>query len=229
MRSRRKSGPNGGGHQSGPPGNQFFEQLPADAAHPGHPKEKPEVADYLLARGADVNAKESLRGDSPVLRHNGRVHRPGQDARRRRADIDTPAMWDMSPLAFALEFGRKDIAEMLADKGAALPVEPGEASYRLFFSACSNGSASWWTGCSRRASTSPITHTPGPAPLAAARRVGRDRREADRARLRHGPQERAGLGPAPRGRGERPRPGRGHPVVPRRGDRRPDALRQERL
>ncbi len=45
----------------------------------------------------------------------------------------------MRPIAFALEFGQEDIANMLLDKGAAIPVEPGQESYRLFFSACSNG------------------------------------------------------------------------------------------
>ena len=59
----------------------------------------------------------------------------------RKADIDTPAMWKLRPLAFALEFGRLDIAGMLLDKGAAIPVEPGQESYRLFFSACSTGFA----------------------------------------------------------------------------------------
>ena len=43
-------------------------------------------------------------------------------------------MWDLRPLAFALEFGRKDIANMLLDQGPAIPVAPGAESYRLFFS-----------------------------------------------------------------------------------------------
>jgi ankyrin repeat protein len=57
----------------------------------------------------------------------------------RNADINTPALWNLRPLAFALEYGNKDIANMLLDKGVTIPVEPGQESYRLFFSACSNG------------------------------------------------------------------------------------------
>lgn len=104
-------------------------------------KKKIEVAEYLLARGADVNAKENSGATPLSYAITGGFAGLAKTLVDRNADINAPAMWGLSPLAFALEFGRKDIAEMLADKGADLPVEPGEGSYRLFFSACSNGSA----------------------------------------------------------------------------------------
>jgi ankyrin repeat protein len=101
---------------------------------------KIEVAEYLLARGADVNAKETSGATPLSYAITGGFTAMAKALIDRNADIDNPAMWNLSPLAFALEFGRKDIAEMLVDKGAAVPVEPGPESYRLFFSACSNGS-----------------------------------------------------------------------------------------
>ena len=102
-------------------------------------KRKIEVAEYLLARGADVNVKDSS-GSTPLsYAIAGGVSAIAKTLIDRGADIDSPAMWDMKPLAFALEFGRKDIAGMLCDKGAAVPVEPGPEAYQLFFSACSNG------------------------------------------------------------------------------------------
>lgn len=104
-------------------------------------KKKLEVAEFLLARGADVDAKETSGATPLSYAITGGFTGLAKTLVERKADIDAPAMWGMSPLPFALEFGRKDIAEMLADKGAAIPIEPGEASYRLFFSACSNGSA----------------------------------------------------------------------------------------
>ena len=104
-------------------------------------KKRIEVAEYLLGRGADVNARETSGATPLSYAISGGFTGLAEALVERKADIDSPAMWNLSPLPFALEFGRKDIAEMLADKGAAVPVEPGEASYRLFFSACSNGSA----------------------------------------------------------------------------------------
>ena len=104
-------------------------------------KKKIEVAEYLLARGADVNAKETSGATPLSYAIAGGFTGLAKTLVERKADINAPAMWNMSPLPFALEFGQTDIAEMLADKGAVLPVEPGPASYRIFFSACSNGSA----------------------------------------------------------------------------------------
>lgn len=104
-------------------------------------KKKIEVAEFLLARGADVGAKETSGATPLSYAITGGFTGLAKTLVERKADIDSPAMWGMSPLPFALEFGRKDIAEMLADKGAVLPVEPGPASYRVFFAVCSNGSA----------------------------------------------------------------------------------------
>jgi ankyrin repeat protein len=102
---------------------------------------KADIAAYLIASGADVNARDKSHA-APL---SYAITEGLTDIARRlidgNADIDTPAMWDLRPLAFALEFGRLDIANMLIDKGAAIPVDPGEESYRLFFSACSNGFA----------------------------------------------------------------------------------------
>jgi len=102
---------------------------------------KAEIAAYLIAGGADINARDRSHA-SPL---SYAITEGLTDIAKRLidggADIDTPAMWDLRPLAFALEFGRLDIANMLIDKGAAIPVAPGEESYRLFFSACSNGFA----------------------------------------------------------------------------------------
>ncbi len=102
---------------------------------------KAEIAAYLIASGADVNARDRSHA-SPL---SYAITEGLTDIAKRLidggADIDTPAMWDLRPLAFALEFGRLDIANMLIDQGAAIPVAPGEESYRLFFSACSNGFA----------------------------------------------------------------------------------------
>jgi ankyrin repeat protein len=100
---------------------------------------KTEIAEYLIARGADVNAKDNARATPLSYAIAGGFDDLAKMLIDRNADIDTPAMWNLRPIAFALEFGRKGIAEMLLDKGAIIPVEPGQESYRLFFSACSNG------------------------------------------------------------------------------------------
>jgi ankyrin repeat protein len=104
-------------------------------------KRRIEVAEYLLARGADVNAKDSAEATPLSYAIAGGLSDIAKTLIDRNADIESPAMWNMRPLAFALEFKRKDIAEMLIDKGAAVPVEPGQEAYQLFFSACSNGFA----------------------------------------------------------------------------------------
>ncbi|MCK7476358.1 MAG: ankyrin repeat domain-containing protein [Candidatus Moduliflexus flocculans] len=193
-------------------------------------KKKIEVAEYLLACGADVNAKETSGATPLSYAITGGFTGLAKTLVERQADINAPAMWNMSPLLFALELGRKDIAEMLADKGAALPVEPGEASYRALLSACSNGSAELVDRMLEKGFTIGDNPYSRGLPLPGGRRrVGRDRRKADPARLRHGPEERIGMDPAPRRRGKGPHPGRGDPAVPRRGDRRPDASRQERV
>lgn len=102
-------------------------------------KRRIEVAEYLLARGADVNAKDNAGATPLSYAIAGGLSGIAKTLIDRDADIDSPAMWNMRPLAFALEFKRRDIAEMLCDKGAAVPVEPGPEAYQLFFSACSNG------------------------------------------------------------------------------------------
>ena len=98
-----------------------------------------EIAEYLIARGADVNARDNARATPLSYAITGGFNNIAKLLIDKNADIDTPAMWNLRPLAFALEFGQKDIANMLLDKGAAIPVEPGQEAYRLFFSACSNG------------------------------------------------------------------------------------------
>ena len=104
-------------------------------------QKKADIASYLIAGGADVNARDKSHA-SPL---SFAITEGLTDIAKRliegNADIDTPAMWDLRPLAFALEFGRLDIANMLIDKGAVIPIAPGEESYRLFFSACSSGFA----------------------------------------------------------------------------------------
>jgi ankyrin repeat protein len=100
---------------------------------------KTEIAEYLIACGADVNARDSANATPLSYAITGGFDAIARMLIDRNADIDTPAMWNMKPLAFALEFGRKDIANMLLDKGPAIPLEPGQESYQLFFSACSNG------------------------------------------------------------------------------------------
>ena len=102
---------------------------------------KPEIAAYLIAGGADVNARDTANAAPLSYAITGGFSGIARMLIERKADIDTPAMWKLRPLAFALEFGRLDIADMLLDKGVAIPVEPGQESYRLFFSACSNGFA----------------------------------------------------------------------------------------
>lgn len=103
--------------------------------------EKPEIAAFLIAGGADVNARDTAGATPLSYAITGGFSGIAKMLIERKADIDTPAMWKLRPLAFALEFGRLDIAGMLLDKGAAIPVEPGQESYRLFFSACSTGFA----------------------------------------------------------------------------------------
>lgn len=98
-----------------------------------------EIADYLIARGADVNARDNAHATPLSYAISGGLMNIAKMLIDRDADINTPAMWNLRPLAFALEFGQKDIANMLLDRGATIPVEPGQESYRLFFSACSNG------------------------------------------------------------------------------------------
>lgn len=100
---------------------------------------KTEIAEYLIASGADVNARDNAHAAPLSYAITGGLNNIAKMLIDRNADIDTPAMWNLRPLAFALEFGQKDIANMLLDKGPAIPVEPGQESYRLFFSACSNG------------------------------------------------------------------------------------------
>ena len=78
-------------------------------------KKKLEVAEFLLARGADVDAKETSGATPLSYAITGGFTGLAKTLVERKADIDAPAMWGMSPLPFALEFGRKDIAEMLAD------------------------------------------------------------------------------------------------------------------
>lgn len=102
---------------------------------------KAEIAAYLIAGGADVNARDKSHATPLSYAITGGLTDIAKRLIDRNADIDAPAMWDLRPLAFALEFGRLDIANMLIDKGAAIPVVPGEESYRLFFSACSKGFA----------------------------------------------------------------------------------------
>jgi ankyrin repeat protein len=102
-------------------------------------EKKTEIAEYLMARGADVNARDRAKATPLSYAIAGGLTNTARMLIERGADIDTPAMWSMRPIAFALEFGRKDIAEMLLDRGAILPLEPGQESYRLFFSACSTG------------------------------------------------------------------------------------------
>ena len=100
-----------------------------------------EIAAYLIASGADVNARDKSHATPlsyAIMRNMSDIAKRLIDG---NADTDTPAMYNLKPLAFALEFGRLDIANMLIDKGAVIPVAPGEESYRLFFSACSNGFA----------------------------------------------------------------------------------------
>jgi len=104
-------------------------------------EKKTEIAEYLIASGADVNARDKAHAAPLSYAITGGLNNIAKQLIDRDADIDTPAMWDLRPLAFALEFGRLDIANMLIDKGAAIPAAPGEESYRLFFSACSNGFA----------------------------------------------------------------------------------------
>ena len=100
---------------------------------------KTEIAEYLIACGADVNAKDTAQATPLSYAITGGFNDIARTLIDRKADIDTPAMWNLRPIALALEFGQKDIAEMLLDKGAVIPVEPGQESYGLFFSACSNG------------------------------------------------------------------------------------------
>ena len=102
---------------------------------------KSEIAEYLIAGGADVNARDQAHAAPLSYAITGGLNNIAKTLIDRNADIDTPAMWDLRPLALALEFGAMDIANMLLDRGAILPVEPGPESYRLFFSACSTGFA----------------------------------------------------------------------------------------
>jgi len=100
---------------------------------------KAEIAEFLIARGADVNARDNAHASPLSFAITGGLNKIAGMLIDRNADIDTPALWDLRPVALALEFGRKDIADMLLDKGAAVPIEPGQESYQLFFSACANG------------------------------------------------------------------------------------------
>jgi len=100
---------------------------------------KTEIAEYLIARGADVNSRDKAHSAPLSYAITGGSAHIAKMLIDRNADINTPAMWNLRPIALALEFGQKDIADMLLDKGVTLPVEPGQESYRLFFSACSNG------------------------------------------------------------------------------------------
>jgi ankyrin repeat protein len=102
---------------------------------------KTEIADYLIASGADVNARDNAHAAPLSYAITEGLNNIAKKLIDRNADIDTPAMWNLRPLAFALEFGKKDIANMLLDRGAAIPVEPGQESTRLFSLACSNGFA----------------------------------------------------------------------------------------
>lgn len=115
-----------------------YHQTPLIVALQG---EKTEIAEYLIAGGADVNARDQAHAAPLSYAITGGLNNIAKMLIDRNADIDTPAMWDLRPLALALEFGAMDIANMLLDKGAILPVEPGPESYRIFFSACSTGFA----------------------------------------------------------------------------------------
>jgi len=100
---------------------------------------KTEIAEYLVARGADVNARDRAGANPLSYAIAGGLADTARMLIEKGAEINAPAMWNMRPIAFALEFGRKDIADLMLDKGVTLPLEPGQESYRLFFSACSNG------------------------------------------------------------------------------------------
>jgi ankyrin repeat protein len=102
-------------------------------------EKKAEIAEFLIASGADVNARDNTRATPLSYAITNGFNNIAKSLIDKNADINTPAAWNMRPIAFALEFGQKDIANMLLDKGVAIPVEPGQESYRLFFSACSNG------------------------------------------------------------------------------------------
>jgi ankyrin repeat protein len=115
-----------------------YDQTPLIVALQGR---KTEIAEYLIVSGADVNAKDRAHATPLSYAIAGGFNNIAKMLIDRNADINTPAMWNLRPLAFALEFGNKDIADMLLDKGVTIPVEPGQESYRLFFSACSNGLA----------------------------------------------------------------------------------------
>jgi ankyrin repeat protein len=104
-------------------------------------EKKADIAEYLIAGGADVNAKDSANAAPLSYAIWGGLTPIAKMLIDRNADINAPAMWNMRPLAFALEFGRNDVADMLLDKGATIPVKPGQESYALFFSACSHGFA----------------------------------------------------------------------------------------
>jgi len=115
-----------------------FNQTPLLAAVQ---EKKVEIAEYLIGKGADVNAGDNSRATALSYAITGGLTNIAKMLVDRNADINSPAMWNMRPVAFALEFGRKDIADMLLDKEVTVPVEPGRESYQLFFAACANGFA----------------------------------------------------------------------------------------
>ena len=139
-------------------------------------------------------------------------------------------MWDLRPLAFALEFGRLDIANMLIDQGAAIPVAPGEESYRLFFSACSTGFARLADKMLEKGFTiGENQYTRGLPHLAAAGGSAAIVEKLIQLGFAMNGKNELGWTPSPCGRGKRAQPSHGHSLGPGGGRRRQDALRQERL
>ncbi|MFH1197299.1 MAG: ankyrin repeat domain-containing protein, partial [bacterium] len=55
------------------------------------------------------------------------------------ADINKRGMWNWTPLQIAAEFAPEEIVNHLLDKGADIPIEPGQDSYQVLFASCKRG------------------------------------------------------------------------------------------
>ena len=99
------------------------------AARKGHT----DVAKLLIEHGADVNAKEDYRGETPL--HWAKDANIAQVLIEHGADVKAKSRWDTTPLHEASSMGHTDVAKLLIDHGADMNAKDKDGRTPLLWAA----------------------------------------------------------------------------------------------